>query len=287
MKNLGRMDVDKLVTPLISATELSQLIGHSQVKIFDVRGTWKTPVRALYDDYLVGHIPGAVFLDWTQEFLQQEVPLNLAAVSDRDAARQSFKNLGINKEDLVVVYDDYHHMFAGRIWWAMRYWGFDNVKVLNGGWRYWNAQQLPVSDELPVITEGSFQVMHRDDLRLSLDDFIQAREHEYVVDSRGAQNYAGKPDDPRTGHIPGAINVPFSAVLDETTGLFLQPDAIAAVFDAAIPLWRQTHVIASCGSGYAGTVTLLALSELGVSSSLFDGSFAEWKQDPLRAVDQC
>ncbi len=271
---------------LISARELDALSDQTNVKIIDVRGTWQTPARSLREDYLAQHIPGAVFLDWTREFIAQNVPLALASVSNLEGAAKSFANLGIHGNDRVVVYDDYHHMFAGRIWWAMRYWGFENVRILNGGLRHWISQDLPVSSQIPVITRGSFQPSRRSNLRLSLDEFLVQRNQARVLDGGSEIWYAGEPDNPRTGHIPGATSVSWRSLLDETTGLFLDKTKLEALFDRKVPDWRQSPIISSCGSGYSGTVPIVALYELGVQASLFDGSFAVWKQDPTREVEQ-
>ncbi len=271
---------------VISADTLSGLLGEPAVKIFDVRGTWTTPARALPEDYAAGHIPGAVFLDWTEHFLQQGVAPGLAAVSDEAGAAKAFQTLGINEGDLVVLYDNYSHMFAGRLWWAMRYWGFDRVRVLDGGWNHWQAQGLPVSTEPAEPAPGSFQPKRHDDLIVSLDDFIAAKDESCVIDGRGVKSFAGNPESPRTGHIPGSLNVPFSAVLDADSGLFLQSEGLSRALDERAPQWRETPVITTCGSGYAATVILLALSQLDRPARLFDGSFAIWKQDPDRPVSQ-
>ena len=128
------IDTDRALSerpsPLISADQLEDLLGEPKVKIFDIRGTWKSPARALPQDYAAGHIPGAVFLDWTAHFIDTKEEIGLASVADSDQAADSFRALGINKDDVVILYDDYHHMLAGRIWWAMHYWGFATVRVL-------------------------------------------------------------------------------------------------------------------------------------------------------------
>ncbi len=269
---------------LISAQQLHEQLGDQHVVILDVRGTWST--GANHDEYAAGHIPGAIFVDWTKEFLEQGVARNLASVAQRQGAERSFARLGIERGDTVVIYDDYHHMLAGRIWWALRYWGFENVRVLNGGWRHWVSRSLPVSTDVPEVSEGSFQPQRQDGLRVGLEAFIAERASACVIDARGPIGYGGKPDDPRSGHIPGALNLPFKAVLDEDTGLFLSNDALAQVFDQTVAEWRRARLISSCGAGYAGTVVMLALLQWGVQSSLFDGSFSAWKQDPARAVEQ-
>lgn len=279
-------DVKNSSSPLISAERLECLLGDPSLKLFDVRGTWSTPARALPEEYAASHIPGAAFLDWTRHFIEQDVAPGLARVADKAGARQAFRELGINEGDLVVLYDDYHHMQAGRMWWAMRLWGFEHVRVLNGGWRNWSARNMPASKETPQTTPGTFEPRHHGELLVDLDAFLQTRNQHCVIDARGAENYAGKPDDPRTGHIPDTLNVPYRAVLDQDTGLFLGPETLSQVFDDLAPQWRETPIITSCGSGYAATVILLALTELERSAALFDGSFAVWKQDPDRPIER-
>ncbi len=273
-------------SPLISADALAVMLGRSDVKIFDVRGTWSTPARALPADYEAGHIQGAAFLDWTKHFVEQDVALGLASIADEAGARDAFEALGIDEGDLVVLYDDYSHMLARRIWMAMRHWGFDNVRVLNGGWTYWKSQGLPATSEVPELKKGGFEPKMQDGLKIDLDVFLDSYEQACLIDARGPVSYAGKPDDPRTGHIPGALNLPFSTVLDPDAGLFLNSDEVARLLDKKAPEWRNRPIIASCGSGYAATVLLLALSELDKPAKLFDGSFAAWKQDPARPVEQ-
>lgn len=273
-------------SPLISSQDLMGLLGRPELRLFDIRGRWGSPPVALRDDYLAGHVPGAVFLDWTREFLQQDVAINLAPVATAEEAVASFERLGISEGDHIVLYDDYHHMLAGRVWWAMRYLGFEKVQVLNGGWTHWASQGLPTATEVPEAGKGNFKPVLQNHLRVDVETLITEKNYCCLLDGRGPVGYAGHPDDPRSGHIPGAINLPYSAMLNETTGLFLSDDDLVNALDVAAPDWRRTRVISSCGSGYAGTVPMLAMAHLGVSSSLYDGSMAEWKQDPARAVEQ-
>ncbi|WP_299958453.1 rhodanese-like domain-containing protein [uncultured Roseobacter sp.] len=272
--------------PLISADELIAVIDAPNVKVFDVRGTWASPARALPDDYDTGHIPGAVFLDWTRHFIAQDVAPGLAPIADEAEAGVSFATLGINEGDLVVLYDASSHMHAGRIWLAMRHWGFDNVRVLDGGWTNWKNLGMQVSTALAMPGTGSFVPKHVPGLKIDLEEFLTLQDGACVIDARGAANYAGKADDPRSGHIPDALNVPFSAMLDPDSGRFLDTATIVTVLDERAPDWASKPLIASCGSGYAATVVLLALAKIDKTGILFDGSFAVWKQDPDRPVAQ-
>lgn len=272
--------------PLMSAEELVKLLGDNRVKIFDVRGTWKSPARALPEDYEADHIKGATFLDWTRYFIEQDIDVGLASIADHDGARRSFADLGINKDDLVVLYDDNSHMFAGRIWWAMKHWDFTNVRVLNGGWKYWTSQTLPTSNDAPSSKTGNFQPVLNADTVVNIDAFLAQKDGACVIDGRGPAGYAGKADDPRTGHIPGSLNIAFSELLDSETGLFLDIETLSYVFDRKAPHWRDRPIITTCGAGYAATVVLLALAQLDQSARLFDGSFGVWKQDPNRPIEQ-
>ncbi len=286
IENLNIINGEKLVSPLITAKELNNIIGEPNVKIFDVRGIWGTEPTSLYSDYEDEHIPTAKFLDWRKEFIEKDVIPSLAQLSSFKEAEQSFIDLGINEEDKVILYDNYHHMFAGRIWWAMRYWGFNNVQVLNGGFNYWKKQGFSVSKEITKIAKGSFEPKPKYHLRKTLEDFIAEKGNSCVLDGRGKAGYDGKSEDLRTGHIPGAINAAYNSLLDKNTGLFIEISEITELFDRTIPYWRTKKIICSCGSGYSGTVAMLALASLGIESSLFDGSFSVWKLDPTRPIVQ-
>lgn len=273
-------------SPLISADALVHRLGQPGVKLFDVRGRWSPTPAALLDEYLAGHIQGAVFLDWTTKFLTPEVPLGLAPVASRQHAALAFESLGICEGDRVVLYDDSHHMFAARIWWAMRYWGFDRVEILNGGWRHWQAQGLPVSTTEEIPSSGTFAPAVQSHLRASVQDVIERGDEVCLLDGRGRAGYLGRPGDDRSGHIPGAKNIPFRSLVDESTGLFKDDAALAEIFGREAGIGPEATIISSCGSGYAGAVLLVALEQLGITAPLFDDSFAVWKQDPARTVER-
>lgn len=272
-------------SPIISASELEASLGHANLKIIDVRGRWINPPVALIEDYEEAHIPGAVFMDWRNQFVETDVPINLAPVANFDNAKSAFQSHGINNDDLVVIYDDYNHMFASRIWWAMRYWGFKNVKVLSGSWPNWQKSGKPTSFEKPTITTGNYEPVARRELLTKIETILDIGDTA-LLDGRGAAGFRGKPEDPTTGRIPGAINVPFKDLQDAETGTFLPDKEMARIFDDKIPSWKTGNLISSCGGGYTGAVVLLALLHLGVEAPLFDGSFAEWKQDPERPIEQ-
>ncbi len=272
--------------PLIDSDQLITLLNHPNVKIFDVRGQWSSPPVASIDDYQRSHIPGAIFLDWTDHFLETDIETHLAPVASRKKAQQAFVDLGINSNDTIVLYDDCHHMLAGRVWWSMRYWGFVNVKVLNGGWRYWQQNHCPTSVEIPKIDKGTYTVAEQNQLMCMISDVEQRADDVSLIDARGPVYFQGKQGDRQTGHIPGAINVPYALLLDEKTGCFKNQNSLINIFDDKLKQGINTTMIASCGSGYAATVVLLALKSMGIDAPLFDGSFSIWKHDESRPTEQ-
>lgn len=272
--------------PLISAIELEEILGKENIKIFDIRGKWGSPPMSSYDDFANSHIPGAVYLDWTRHFLEPDIPINLAPVASKAIAREAFKELGISSNDSVILYDDYHHMLAGRVWWAMRYWGFDNVKVLDGGWPHWSAKNFPVATDICEKEEGSFTASAQSHLRVSTEDVKNRPSSVSLIDARGPINFQGDPSDPTSGHIPGALNIPYSSLLDPQSGLFKDAKSLEMLLCKELKGLDKASLISSCGSGYAGTVLLLALKAIGIEASLYDGSIAAWKETGLLATEQ-
>ena len=270
-------------TPLISATELAEILNEPHVKVFDVRGRWGQNNQDAYSEYLDEHIEGAHFLDWLQYFVEADVPINQASVAGKEKAQADFSALGINQNDLVVVYDDYHHMLAGRVWWAMSYWGFQNVKLLNGGFSYWKANHLPMSTSVKTLGRGTFLVSEQPEYRVTTNEVSQRSEDVLLVDARGKAGFDGKITDPESGHIPGAINIPFLSLIDKETGLFKSHDEINSIIKESIDDIEHKIIISSCGSGYSGTIFLIALKLIGINSPLYDGSISEWKmmKNPL------
>lgn len=272
-------------SPLISAEELRSTLASSNVRLFDVRGRWGGDPADALANYNDEHIEGAVFLDWTTHFLEPNVATHLASVSLWEDATLSFQALGISKDDSVVLYDDYHHMLAGRVWWAMKHWGFKNVRVLNGGWANWKKMSFETSSHAHAYAKGNF-VATESRLRVSMDALLKTKDTIQLIDARGVKGYQGKPEDERTGHIPGAINIPYSETLDSDSGLFKSKKALTELFDNRLDGFKNASIVSSCGSGYAGTVVLLALQQLGIKAPLFDNSFSIWKLDPKRPVEQ-
>jgi thiosulfate/3-mercaptopyruvate sulfurtransferase len=263
---------------LIEASRLHQLLEEpgKPVVVLDVRWTLDRPNGL--DDYLAGHIPGAVYAD---------LDTGLADIDPGDPQRgrhplpdiarlqETARGWGISAGSTVVAYDDNRSQGAARAWWLLRYAGVADVRLLDGGLAAWLAggYQLDAGPVAAVpgdvtLTAGSLPVLTRADVL----DF--AREH-LLLDARAAERYRGEqePFDPKAGHVPGARNAPTLGNLG-ADDRFLTPDALRSRF-AALGATEPT-VGVYCGSGVTAAHLAIALSVAGFEPVLYPGSWSEW-----------
>ena len=223
-------------------------------------------------------ISGAVFLD-LDEVSERNSPLP-HMLPRPEAFAASMGALGLSAKDAVVVYDTAGLFSAARAWWMLTVMGARDVRVLDGGLPKWRAEGRPVESG-PAITPapGDFgarlnagRVVDLEAVRRSLSDCEQ------VADARGAGRFRGETAEPRpgvrSGHMPGARNLPYAALLNADATMKRGAALEAAFRDAGIDPDRP--LITTCGSGVTAAILSLALAELGRSSRLYDGSWAEW-----------
>lgn len=284
----GRDDV------LVSTEWLAAKLGDDRVCVVDVRGKVLPPgnkprylpKREEYDE---SHVPGAVFVDWTRDIVDPNDPVPVQ-VAQGDAFAATMQSFGIGDDVLVVAYDDYDHAFAGRFAWALRYYGHDAVRLLDGGWTRWTREGRPTTREIPRRTPASFTARPRRALRRSADEVARdlSRSGVLLIDARASEQYEGKVSAAgRAGHIPGARNVHYARLVDKDTGRFLDRDALARAFaDAGIDVAKLPRdVVVYCNGGVTCTVALNALRMLGRDDvAVYDGSWNEWGPDESRPI---
>ena len=281
--------------PVVVSTDwLESHLHDSDVRVIDIRGTILPPGnRPRYlpkrAEFEVAHVPGAAFVDWTHDIVDVHDPVPVQ-IAPADAFARTMSALGIGDRTFVVVYDDYDHVLSGRMAWALRYYGHDGARVLDGGWRRWVAEARPTSSETARRSPATFTSRPRPELRRTASQVMQALGNREVllVDARPSDQYAGRASAAaRAGHIPGAINVPYATLVDPTTNKFLPREDLRRAFAAAgIDVRRlPREVVVYCNGGVSCTVPLEALRLLGREEvAVYDGSWNEWGNDPTRPI---
>lgn len=274
--------------PLVTGEWLAANLGNPRVRVLDVRGRHSSSSlpHAKRAEYIAGHVPGAVFVDWERDFIDPEDPVPVQIANPGGFAARAGE-LGIGDGDLVVTYDDYYGIFAARVAWAFRYYGAD-ARVLDGGWTTWKDEGRSVTVDSTEPQPRNFTPRTRPRLRRTLTEVADASARgASLVDARPRHLFLGEPGIANTGHIPGAHCLPYQELVDGATGLWAAPNAVrrltlAAGIDPAQP---PAELIATCGSGVSATVALLSLERIGVHcDGVYDGSFNEWGADPDRPV---
>lgn len=258
---------------------------------YDVRATSGGSFRAVSGRtaYEQGHIPGAVFVDFAADLADPEddVPLNILSPERFEAL---MGRLGIGSDSTVVVYDDQGGTWAARLWWALRYYGHDAAKVLNGGLTKWIAEGRPLESQIPTPSPATFRARVRPTLRATCDEVRQAigRRDVRIVDALPEMFYSGRArlyPTHRAGHIPTARNLPATANLDPVTQTLLPPADLRRVW-RTVGIARGQRVITYCGAGAYGAFDLFVLHLLGHERvSLYDGSWMEWGANPELPVE--
>lgn len=282
--------------PLVSSAWLAEHLGHPQLRVVDMRGTVLPPTApkphyfGRREDYLTSHIPGAVYLDWTTDIVDLDDPV-LVQVAPPDKIARVLGQLGIGDDTVVVAYDDWYSMFAGRLLWVLRYYGFEQARILNGGMLTWQAEARPLTAEVPTYAPTTFTPRPRPELRKSADQILAALGSEtLLLDARSAKEYRGEESRAvRGGHIPGAVNVFYQSLLNAEDHTYADPEALRERFSAAgidLASLDQRDVVAYCNGGVSATPAALALElATGKRVALYDGSWNEWGNDASKPLE--
>lgn len=264
-------------SPLIS-TEALAAMQRSGADFRIIDASWWLDGRDAHADFERERLPGAVFFD-------------LDALSDRNspyphmlptpqAFAETMGALGVRETDDIIVYDAQGLFSAARVRWMLRIMGARHVQILDGGLPKWRAEGRPL-EHGPVDPKQAaiFQPTFQGDRVVDLKQVRQALAGSaQVVDARGAPRFRGEAPEPRagvrSGHMPGALNLPFGKVLNADGTLKRGVALEAAFLGAGVDL--DHPVITSCGSGVTAAILSLGLEVLGRPSQLYDGSWAEW-----------
>jgi thiosulfate/3-mercaptopyruvate sulfurtransferase len=285
---LTPMQIQAPPGPFVDADWLEAHLDQPGLRVLDVRGRHPSSPKphAKRAEYATSHIPGAVLADWEHDLIDGDDPVPYQVAGPRDFARHA-ERLGAGDGDLVVTYDDYYGIFAARVAWAFRLYGAE-ARVLDGGWPTWLEEGRPVTDATPQHPQASFTPRPRPRLRLTLAELEAARARgATVIDARPRHLYLGEEGAPGTGHIPGALCLPYPELVDGSAGIVAAPAAIRRLLRGAglDPERPPAELVVSCGSGVSATLALIALESVGIhGAGVYDGAFNEWSADPARPI---
>ena len=287
---------------LVSTTELLALVASKQpLRIFDCSFDLMRP-GAGYADYLAAHIPGAVHADLDKSLSAKHgVPgaqgVITASGADAPASggrhplpnREKFaiwlSSVGLGNDMQAVVYDRNGGNYCGRLWWMLKWCGHRNVAVLDGGLQAWQAAGGPVnSGEEPAHFQSSFTLGHELVRLVDANAVMAGLGRQSLIDARGAPRFRGEvePLDPVAGHIPGALNRPFTENFGPD-GKFKSATQLKAEFEALLGQRDPSTVVHHCGSGVSALPNLIAMEVAGLQSgALYAGSWSDWCSDRER-----
>lgn len=231
------------------------------------------------------HIPGSVYAHLDDDLSGPIIPGKTGRhpLPSIEKLEDLFSAWGIDQKTQVVVYDQGHGGIAARLWWMLRWLGHEKVAVLNGGWAFWENQQLPVSEDVFSPTPTSFRANPAASMVATWEEVKQRFESPEIqlIDARANDRYHGENEtiDPVAGHIPHAISLPFTENLG-TDGLFLSPEEIKSRFEKALLTSESTGLVCYCGSGVTACHNILAMEYAGLTlPRLYPGSWSEWITD--------
>jgi thiosulfate/3-mercaptopyruvate sulfurtransferase len=268
---------------LVSTDWLAAHLNDPDLRVLDA--SWYMPVqgRDAKAEYEAGHIPGARFFDIDEISDHRSALPHMAPPVEKFMSRM--RAMGVGDGHQVVVYDGAGLFSAARVWWLFRLMGKSDIAVLDGGLPKWKAEGRALEDMPPVLRERHMTVQRQAHLVKDVSQVAAAVKlgDWQILDARSAERFRGDAPEPRpglrAGHMPGALNLPFTDVLN-ADGTMKRGDALRAAFDGAgVDLARP--VITTCGSGVTAAILSLGLEILGHRNhALYDGSWTEWGQFP-------
>lgn len=273
---------------LTTAHQLAGWLGNDDLVVLDCRFALDDPQwgrQASQQD----HIPGALHADLERQ-LSAAIQPGISGrhpLPDAETVAAFFRSCGISADSKVVLYDDGPGAFACRAWWLLLWLGkSDDVWLLDGGYKAWQAAGLPVSNAVVEPVRGDLPASPDMSLLIDADSLQTLLERcPLLLDARALPRFRGEvePIDPVAGHIPGARCLPFTDNLG-SDGHFLPVAQLQQRF-AALPVAVDQHAVAYCGSGVTACHNLFALALAGYPlPRLYAGSWSEWITDPARPI---
>lgn len=278
--------------PLVEPEWLEEHLSDPDLRVVDATvqvKLWPFPrIRSGKRGFEKGHIPGAAFADLL-ELSDPAAPSHTFTMPSAERFADTMGRLGIGDGTRAVVYDARENMWAARLWWMLRTFGFDDAAILNGGWRSWRLEERPLSKKPSVYPPARFTPRPRPELIVEKEEVLAATgdTRTCIVSALGRRQHRGDRNEyGRRGHIPGARNVTAWEILDRETGRYRPLGELRELFD---PMLEVDRVITYCGGGVAASSDAFILHLLGHENvAVYDGGLIEWCADrelPLELGD--
>ena len=273
---------------LLSTKHLNELVQTGRCTVVDCRFDFSDHGKGKAD-WLAGHIPGAFYAHLDDDLAGPvKAQTGRHPLPEPAAFSRFLASTGWSKGKLLVAYDEGSNAISARLWWLMRYFGQPSA-LLDGGLAAWVEAGLPLEasatrgeSSQPELLEGNENmIVSSSEIHRSLDSGAFP-----ILDARARERYSGEVEllDSRAGHIPGALNRPFTDNLDNN-GRFREPEWLKAQFESTPGLASPQAVVHSCGSGVTACHNLFAMELAGLGlTRLYPGSWSEWIRDPARPV---
>lgn len=273
----------RTLQPLVEPAWLEEHLDDPDLRVVDATvqvKLWPFPrIRSGRRGFKRSHIPGAAFADLL-ELSDPNAPPHTFTMPSAERFAAYMGRLGIGDGVRVVVYDGRENMWAARLWWMLRTFGFDDAAILNGGWTAWQLEGRPTSSKPCRYLSTTFTPRPRPELIVSKEEVLTAIEDTAtcIVSALGRRQHRGERNEyGRRGHIPGAKNVTAWQILDRETKRYRPAEELRALFR---PMLEAPRVITYCGGGVAASSDAFVLHLLGHRNvAVYDGGLIEWCAD--------
>jgi thiosulfate/3-mercaptopyruvate sulfurtransferase len=255
---------------------LAENLGRPGFQVLDVR--WR-PDGLGRRVYATGHIPGATYIDWREDLVEEEESGDALLLAGPQRVTAAMVRAGLGNGMVGVLYDDTAANYAARVWWSLRVYGFDSTRILVGGLEAWQALGRPVSGALELRPPTTFTPRRQSRLRLTaaeVRDLLDS-EQAQLIDARTPAEYMGREGTARRlGHIPGGVNVPAAATTEPGTGRFLSAEELQSLLRRGGVSMRR-RLICYDATGIEACKLAFVLTLLGCDDvAVYDGGWAEW-----------
>ena len=261
---------------LASAEWVADHLGRPELRVLDVR--WR-PDGTGHGAYQAGHIPGAAHLDWAADLVARDEATQALLLAGPEQVAATLGHAGIGDGTTLVLYDDTLSLYAARVWWSLRAYGFESARILDGGFPEWAADGRPISNAEVHPPAAQFTPRAQMRLRLTTTDIrsLLGSPDVMLLDARAPAEYRGlEGNSRRLGHIPGAVNVPVALTTRPGEQRFRDADELRDVLHRS-NVSRGRRMICYDGSGVAAAKLAFVLMLLGHDDvAVYDGGWAEW-----------